>query len=226
MAIRAIAFDLDDTLLDTSGKLSPQAAQNAFQILIDAGLKLTLAECEQKRTEMIRTISHKEVFEKLAQDFGTSTTQAATAHATKAFYEPDVPEQLHLLAGALENLEYLSQNYALYLVTAGNADAQKQKIAALRIGHYFKKIFIVNSLIKERKIHSFKKILDIENIDASQLLCVGNSLSSEIADAVQLKAKSCFFDFGEDRGQVEQLEKLKPDFHVTEHKELIGVCQL
>ncbi len=226
MAIRAIAFDLDDTLLDTSGKLSPQAAQNAFQILIDAGLNLTLEECEQKRTEMIRTISHKEVFEKLAQDFGTETTQAATPRATKAFYEPDVPEKLHLLSGALENLEYLSQNYALYLVTAGNASAQKQKIAALRIGHFFKKIFIVNSLVKERKIHSFQKILELENIASSKLLCIGNSLSSEITDAVQLKAKSCFFDFGEDRGQIEQLTKLNPDFRVKEHKELISVCQL
>jgi len=226
MAIRAIAFDLDDTLLDTSGQLSPQAARNAFLILIDAGLNLTLAECEQKRTEMIRYISHKEVFEKLAQDFGTPETLAATPLATQAFYEPKVPSKLNLLPGALKNLDYLSKNYALYLVTAGNAIAQKEKIAALEIGHFFKEIFIVNSLAKERKLNSFKKILEIENLDSSELLCIGNSLSSEIADAVQLKAKSCFFDFGEDRGQLEKLASIKPDFHVTDHEGLISTCNL
>ena len=68
MGIRSIAFDLDDTLLDTTGLLVPQASQDAFQILIDAGLRLDLKTCEDYRLSLIKTISHKDVFKKLAHD--------------------------------------------------------------------------------------------------------------------------------------------------------------
>ena len=79
MPIRAIAFDLDDTLMDTTGILVPNAAKNAFQILIAAGLTLTLDECEEKRTQLVKSISHKEAFAKLAAQFGTAETIARSS---------------------------------------------------------------------------------------------------------------------------------------------------
>jgi putative hydrolase of the HAD superfamily len=67
MPIRAIAFDLDDTLMDTTGILVPRAALNAFQILIDAGLNLTLEQCGVKRTQGLKNVSHKDVFASVAK---------------------------------------------------------------------------------------------------------------------------------------------------------------
>ena len=69
--IKAIAIDLDDTLLDTSGILAPQATRDAFSCLIENGLKLSLAECEAMRIELIKSISHRDVFEKLASEYAT-----------------------------------------------------------------------------------------------------------------------------------------------------------
>jgi putative hydrolase of the HAD superfamily len=226
MPIRAIAFDLDDTLMDTSRILVPQAAQNAFQILIDAELKLNLADCEEKRTQWIRSISHKEVFEKLAKDFGTEKTSAALNRANKAFYEPDLPKTLPLLQGARENIQKLKSKYSLYIVTAGFPSAQIQKVKALGIFDDFKKIFVVNSLEKERKLASFEKILELENIRPHQLLCIGNSLASEIADAKKLGAVACYFESGEDRGAISNEAHKKPDCHILHHRDLISACKL
>lgn len=226
MAIRAIAFDLDDTLMDTSGILAPTAAENAFKILREAGLSLSLAECEQKRTEWIKSISHKDVFEKLARDYGNQATLKVVDQANKAFYEPLLPEKLPLLEGALENLEQLYPKYALYVVTAGFHTAQNEKVKALGISHFFKKVFVVDSLNKERKYDSFQKILKLEHIQASELLCIGNSLSSEIKDALLLGAQSCYFEFGEDRGHSELLKNYQPLFRVQTHKEIITTCRL
>ncbi|AZZ37888.1 HAD family hydrolase [Bdellovibrio sp. qaytius] len=226
MTIRSIAFDLDDTLLDTTGLLVPQASQDAFQILIDAGLSLDLKTCEEQRLSLIRTISHKDVFKKLAHEHGNSATQAAVELANKAFYHPRLPEKLDLLPGALENLNILSQKYNLYLVTAGFQDAQSAKVNSLGISHFFKKIFVVNSLNAEKKFTAFKMILDGENIKANELLCVGNSLSSEIKDARQIGAWACYFEFGEDRGSVPKEPEFQPHFHVKTHQELIAACQL
>jgi putative hydrolase of the HAD superfamily len=226
MKIRSIAFDLDDTLLDTTGLLVPQASQDAFQILIDAGLTLDLKTCEEHRLNLIKTISHKDVFKKLAHEYGTASTQAAVELANKAFYHPRIPAKLDLLPGAIENLNTLSKKYNLHLVTAGFQDAQTAKIKSLGISNYFKKIIVVNSLNSEKKFTAFKIILDNDNIKPEELLCIGNSLASEIKDARKIGAWACYFEFGEDRGAVPKEPEFRPHFHIKTHQELIAACQL
>ena len=152
---KAIAFDLDDTLLDTSGILVPGASVDAFNILIGAGLKLNLHDCEIKRLEIIKTYSHREVFLHLAQHFGSSSTVNAVPEAIKAFYEPTLPDHLPLLPGALKNIQYLKGKYSLFLVTAGVDNVQRQKAQALGVAHEFEKIYVTNSLLKEKKREDF-----------------------------------------------------------------------
>lgn len=225
--IKAIAFDLDDTLLDTSGLLVPQASEESFRILIEAGLRLNLEQCESKRIELIKKISHKDVFEKLADEFGDQNTKKVVAHAVQVFYEPKIPAKLPLLPGAQKNLDYLKNKYKLYLVTAGFEQAQINKAKALHVFDLFEKMFVVNSLIKQRKKNIFLEIIEKNNIKPSELLCIGNSLSSEIHDALQIGAIACYFEFGENRGSLEdKLSSLKPHFHITSHDELISECQL
>ena len=59
---KAIAFDLDDTLIDTSNLLAPEAAKQAFNLLIQDGLEISLEECEIQRAKYIKKMSHKEFF--------------------------------------------------------------------------------------------------------------------------------------------------------------------
>ena len=223
--IKAIAIDLDDTLLNTSGILAAKAALDTFSYLIQNGLRLSLAECEVHRVKLIRNISHREVFEKLTLDYGDERTHAALTKATLMFYEPKLPDQLPLMDGALENLEYLQKKYPLFIVTAGTQNAQMAKIKSLGIQHFFQKIFIVNTLKKERKKVVFQEIITAQNIKAEELLCFGNSVSSEMKDAMAVGATTCYFEFGEDRGSISDLPH-KPDFHIKHHSELIPTCKL
>lgn len=223
---KAIAFDLDDTLMDTSGILVPQASIHAFNILIHAGLKLTLHECESKRLNLIKTLSHKDVFLHLAKHFGSKETVRAVDQAIEAFYVPHLPKTLPLLPGALENIHYLKMRYHLFLVTAGVEKTQRGKVSALGIADQFKSIYVTNSLLKERKTTAFLKIIKDTNIKPKELLCIGNSLLSEIADAMKIGATACYFQFGEDRGFIPDLESGKPHFHIQHHQELISVCKL
>lgn len=224
--IKAIAFDLDDTLLDTTGLLVPTASVESFRILIQAGLKLTLDECEAKRLEWIKKISHRDVFEKLANEYGDESTRKVVPQAIQVFYEPNIPSTLPLLPGAKENLEYLKKKYKLYLVTAGFENAQINKAKALRVFGFFEKMFVVNSLIHQRKKNIFLQIIEENKIKPSELLCIGNSLSSEIHDALQIGATACYFEFGEDRGTLADKLTMKPQFHIKSHHELIAQCQL
>ena len=222
---KAIALDLDDTLLDTSGILTPAASRDSFELMIKFGLKLSVDECEKLRQELIRSLSHREVFEKLALDYGTDETRQNLKTIYDAFYLPKLPPKLPLIRGARENIDYLKSRYSLYLVTAGLEDSQMGKVRALGIEKDFKKIFIVNSILKHKKKDAFYEIISSEKISPPNLLCVGNSLLSEIKDAIEIGAQSCYYEHGEERGKISDLPR-PPDYKISTHSELITACRL
>jgi putative hydrolase of the HAD superfamily len=223
--IKAIAIDLDDTLLDTSGLLAPKATLDAFAHLIRNGLQLSPEQCEERRLELIKSISHREVFEIFARQYGTQKTLEILPDVINMFYNPIIPEHLPLMDGAKENINYLKNKYSLYLVTAGAETAQLKKAESLGIAQDFKKIYVVNSLLKKRKKESFLEIISHEQINPIELLCIGNSISSEMTDALAIGAMACYFEFGEDRGDITKLT-LQPHYRIKNHRELIQICQL
>lgn len=226
MHVRTIAFDLDDTLLDTSAILIPSAAKRACESMISAGLHCTLGECLQMRQELSVMHSHTQIFSSIITRFGATHPDKAIQGAIDAFYNPFVPAHLPLLSGALENLERLKKNYNLYLVTMGSLEGQKKKIAALDIEKHFKKIFIVDSLSGNRKESAFKEILREEAHAPEELLSVGNRLSSEIRDGKKVGAQTCYFAYGEHVGEKPQIPEDHPDYTIYHHRELIPQCGL
>ena len=59
--IRAIAFDLDDTLINTSGILAPKATLDAFKILKDNYMdKITICEKYKEKTDNIESTFHNQ----------------------------------------------------------------------------------------------------------------------------------------------------------------------
>lgn len=223
---RSLVFDLDDTLLDTSGLLVPMAAMRACQAMIQAGLNCSLEECMKMRHQLAAELSHTDIFTRIADSFGTQNKGKAVHDALDSFYNPDIPHTLPLMQGAKENLVQLSENYSLYLVTMGSHSAQTEKIQALGIEKYFKKIFIMNGFIGERKQIAFQKILAEEQHHPHELLSVGNRLSSEIRDAKQIGSDTCYFAYGEHVGERVQIPEDNPDFTIFHHKDLIHICGL
>lgn len=223
--IKAIAIDLDDTLLDTTGLLAPKATLDAFNYLIKNGLNLSLEECETQRLHLIKSISHRDVFEKLAIEYGTENTKKVIPETIRLFYDPDLPKTLPLMEGARQNLDYLKKKYHLYLVTAGDENSQMNKATALGIQNDFEKIFVIDSISKKRKKDAFLSVMNSLKIHSSELMCIGNSISSEISDALSIEAIACYFEYGENRGELSQLPR-KPHYHIKHHSELISTCRL
>lgn len=150
-AYKVLVFDLDDTLLDTSGLIIPQAVENSCKAMLAQGLKCTMPECLEMRANLAKGMSHTKIFAAIADHFGCANREAAVAGAIQEFYNPSVPEFLPLLPGALENLEALKSKYTLYLVTAGTNEAQKKKVAAAGVAGYFKKVFILDPMGQSAK---------------------------------------------------------------------------
>jgi putative hydrolase of the HAD superfamily len=224
-SIKAIAFDLDDTLLDTSGLLVPQAARQACQKLLDAGLKCDLQTCLDYRAKKALHMSHTEIFPEIAQQFGPLPAQDVQK-AVDAFYIPQLPDSLPIFNGALENLQKLHPHYILYVVTMGHKATQLQKIKSLGIGPFFKNIYVLDNVKKERKETAFLEILRQENITPPELLSFGNRLSAEIRDAKKIGATACHFIYGEHADEKPSSIFDAPDVTITNHSEFISACQL
>ncbi|QLY25072.1 HAD hydrolase-like protein [Bdellovibrio sp. KM01] len=224
--IKSIAFDLDDTLVDTSGLLVPMASQRACEAMIAAGVCISLEECMRIREELAANLSHTEIFTKIANQYGTNTPGKAVHDALEMFYNPEVPPVLPLLAGATENLLHLKEQYNLYLVTMGSYEAQVRKIQALGVEKFFKKIYILNGFIGEKKESAFQDILAREGHSPDELISIGNRLSSEIRDGKRVGARTCYFAHGEHIGEQPVFPEDHPDFTITQHKDLITVCGL
>lgn len=223
---KSIAFDLDDTLLDTSGLLVPMAARRACEAIISAGVACDLKECLEIREQLASKYSHTEIFTQISNRYGSNQQGKAVHLALEEFYNPDVPEHLPLLPGSLSNLEQLKKSYNLFLVTMGSYETQVKKIKALKIELYFKKIFILNGFIGEKKHSAFSKILGEEGHPPYQLLSIGNRLSSEIRDGKRLGADTCYFAYGEHVGEKPEFPEDNPDFTVFHHQDLIEICGL
>jgi putative hydrolase of the HAD superfamily len=231
MNYKAIAFDLDDTLIDTTNELIPFACRKIHSYLLTEGYPNTYEEFDILRKEYVKTKSHKEFFKNLVTTFPIILPAEAPliiANLNRLFYEPDVPLNLGLMPGAEDNLKTLAAKYNVFIVTAGVLSAQHKKLAQLNIDRFVKKenILVVADGAFSSKREAFKKILQDTGILPEQLLSIGNRLSQEIRMAKQVGAKTCYYQHGEHAEDEVQDHFEIPDFTIHTHKELIPVCQL
>lgn len=224
--IKNIAFDLDDTLLDTSQLLVVPAATKAFEYLLSQGLNLNMFQCLSYRARWSSQISHHDIFYNLTVEQNVANASVLATTASEIFYNPEVPNKLPLMKGAKEALELLSKNYVLHIVTIGKPEAQQKKINALGITDYFKEIHLIDLFKKEKKQSAFQKILTEENLSPEQLLSVGNRRSHEIREAKQLGAQTCWLKYGEHSNEIAQFPEDNPDFTILTMQDLITTCQL
>lgn len=223
---KSLAFDLDDTLLDTSGLLVPNAARRACEAMLTAGVRCDLEDCLKMRQDLATEYSHAEIFTQIAQRFGSNQREKAIHDALEQFYNPEIPESLPLLPGSLENIEALKSSYNLFLVTMGSHETQVRKIKALKIEQHFQKVYILNGFVGERKESAFLDILRRHQHAPKELLSIGNRLSSEIRDGKRVGADTCYFAYGEHLGEKPQFPEDHPDYVISHHKDLISTCGL
>ena len=228
---KQLIFDLDDTLLDTSGQLIPKASEEACLAMVQAGLNTSEAECMKEKARFISANPRHALYHHLVNHFGLRqdckfTREEVKAIGARTFYQRDVNPNICLFGGARELLLRLKSKYQLHLVTSGNPATQMSKIAILKLESLFSSIHIADSNMAERKLLSFQKILSTTNADPRKCLSIGNRLNSEIADSKQLGMKTCWIRFGEDSHLEPTTPLEQPDFLFESVNALEGLCLL
>lgn len=231
-----VTFDLDDTLLDTSGGLIPTAARRALDHLVRK-LKPAASSIERetliesllkKRSEILRNEPRANPWLALAEG------NAELAEASRQiFLRPPIedlpPEAIRPTPGALELLAWAASRAQVHLVTSGDPIIQNRKIDALDVRKYFRSVHVVDALPsppdgKGPKYHAFSKIRSgFPETAGMRFLSIGNRVDTDLGEAKLLDWRTVWVRFGEHASLAPKKPSEIPDFEVSTPQDLLSI---
>ena len=207
-----IIFDLDDTLIDTSGSILPYKLQRALQIMVEHGL---LVSDFNEALEMIKMIDVR---------------SDSTRHALKEFLEiHDAEERLLKIACdeiyenkyfeydilptklAVEVLSELSKKHILSLCSVGIKDIQIEKMKKAGIDtSLFSRIVVCKE--PNKKIY-YQQLIEDLKVSPLEVIVCGDRVKRDLSPGKALGFKTVHMKWG--RGLHQKGEKNDIDFTIT-----------
>jgi len=197
-AIRAVLFDLDDTLLRyrrSSGTL----LRESFEAVGVEPIFPVEAYFEQFRRFADRTDSvaelRRECFAALCADRGRDPDlgrRVADVYADERDHR-----DVEWIAGARDVVEWLSERYRVGVVTNSPADAARQKIDTAGVDDYAETVvFAGHDTPAKPAPEPFDRALDALEVDPDRAIHVGDSIRSDVAGANAAGLRSVLFAAG------------------------------
>tara|TARA_Y100000310_G_scaffold345226_1_gene462886 strand:+ start:5590 stop:6255 length:666 start_codon:yes stop_codon:yes gene_type:complete len=182
-----IIFDLDDTLIDTSGWFVPMKLADGLQVMVANGLKLqdSFEKSLERLEEINRTADDgTDAFKKFLKEIKQPETHLELFK--KEYYgPPHVDYYMEPLDGAIETLHKLAENHDLALTTKGQYQQQLTKLHTAGIEkNLFKKILVTPEYNKKE---CYQQLMQEFNLTNKQLVVVGDKAKTDLLPAIELK---------------------------------------
>jgi putative hydrolase of the HAD superfamily len=199
-----IIFDLDDTLIDTSGSVTPQKLKACLMRLKAEGLRFgdfarTLEELTALNKRCLKT---KDALQQFVDAQGGEPRHLKAALDELVAPLP-VDFKIPTTPHAKEILEYVGKNHILALVTGGHPPFQREKLEKAGIEpSIFSKIAIPEDSIKKPY---YEGLLREFSIPPNQAWVCGDRIAMDLVPAYELGLKTVHMRWG--RGANIQTEK-------------------
>ena len=223
MKYKVLIFDADETLFDFK-----KAEKEAFK---EAILEFGMDYDESYHFETYKVINSAiwkeleqglitqsklkiERFKRLSNKLQIPFDEVEFANA----YMKHLANGSFLFEDSTDLIESIKDNYTLMIVTNGLTVVQEKRIKQSTIAKYFKDIVISENIgVSKPNPGIFEYTLkDMKNIDKSQVLMIGDSLSSDIQGGTNFGIDTCWYNPKE----IENKTNLKPTYEVKSLKEL------
>ena len=221
---KAWIFDLDDTLLDTTGTLIPQVSQRVCEFLVTHQVVMDIAAATKAWSALSHHYSGTEIIKIMIEskrDHHHGAKDILLQQAYQLFRTPVLPQQLSLLPQAEEVLLEASQWMPLFLVTQGDIATQIKKVENLKITSYFRYIYYVDPFAGESKYEAMQELLGQFSFSPEQVLSIGNRLDNEIAMSKKLGMDTCYLPYGEHQRVRPQTPEEVPDYTIDGMADLL-----
>ncbi|MCP5005544.1 MAG: uridine diphosphate-N-acetylglucosamine-binding protein YvcK [Planctomycetes bacterium] len=178
--MKAIIFDLDDTLYDCTGSLLIASRKRAAKSMVQSGLPCTEEEAYIMQEKFAKSYgpSNIQVITEIAGAFGRNSE--FIKNAVNAYNSNEVSD-IKLFPDVIPTLKQLAQqNYMLFLLSTGIHERQQKKIETLKLEPFFDEIVIndqeVGLLLKD----CFEMILEKHQLKPRNVVVVGDRVKVEL----------------------------------------------
>lgn len=219
--IRAVVFDLDDTLYPEISY-----AEDGFR---KAAAVLEGLYGVKNAYQKIRTIFDEDrmgVFDRLCSS--ESLPEKAVADAVDT-YRKNQPEKLEFYPKTKDVLQYLQQNgFKTGVITDGRPFSQRAKIRALGAEAYFDAIIVTDEIGREyRKPHprAFEEMARKLNVRTEEMMYVGDNPQKDFAVKEYLPLKTVQIRTGGLYQDAEYRNDIVPDEIVADIREILELVR-
>ena len=227
MSIKAIFFDIDDTLYDST-KLTTMARQNSIRAMIDSGLP---ERDEKKLYNMLSDIIKKHGsnyanhYDRLLDELDHGRDPKIIAAGVVA-YEQTKAGYLRPFPGVIPTLLKLKEKYSLGIISNGLAVKQWEKLIALGIHHIFDVVATSQDLGHEKPQKDIF-LFAVEKLGLSPRECimVGNRLDTDIIGGNQAGMKTVKLKKGKYASASPANEDETPDFEIDDFTKLTSLLE-
>ncbi|MDD5193542.1 MAG: HAD family hydrolase [Candidatus Nanoarchaeia archaeon] len=200
--LKAIIFDLDDTLYDCFDQLVKPARRFALHQMIDAGLDVPFDCLLKKRNKYSKDYKEERIYRELVKSFNLQNKKLEKAIVNAGYlsfynYFRIKNPKIKLFPDAKNILSRLKKKYKLFLLTLGIKKTQEKKIHSLGIKDNFDRIYFKSVYHGADKKTVMKKILKDHNLKPNQVMMIGDRRDSDISSANSLGIYSALRNHGE-----------------------------
>ncbi|HHT9119695.1 MAG TPA: HAD family hydrolase [Candidatus Hypogeohydataceae bacterium YC41] len=224
--IKAVIFDLDDTLYDCSGTLSRNRRRELARVVAK------YKGCTEE--EAVEFLQKDEEVRK----YGRYEGMAHRLGLPPAFLDeiqvvlqksPDL-NQIKLFSDVYPTLKALrGKGLKVFLVTSGNCDEQEAKMSQLGLsasGGLMEEVMIVKRDGEGKaKRRCFQQLLEKYGLAPEEVLCVGDRIEDELAAATALGIPTVMLEHGQhyERFANSSQKEIVPDFFIKSIVELLSL---
>ncbi len=222
MHIKAIIFDLDDTLFDQTSQITPKALHSVAHALaaraLDSESALSKKLLEHNTPHFVHKLNS--LLDSYTLDEDTRKEMFTTGW--KAYTNSEFLQEISPYPDVESTLRALKPNYQLILITTGNANYQEEKVKGLGLASYFDLILCDESADKEEKILFVLKQFCLK---PREVISVGDRIDSEIKAANKLGLITVRFLRGKYSILQPKHHYEHPDYEIKSLSELLALLE-
>ena len=215
-----IIFDLDDTLIDTSGALIPLKLRAALQAMIKAGLKINSQE--RALATLLEIDSSSPNGKETLMQFldGIRADSRFLEVGVKEYYGASANDFIiSMLPSAAETLTKLHEDHDLVLITSGDQKQQQLKMKKAGINSkLFRRIIICDGYSK--KAH-YRQIMEEFKCKPTDIIVCGDKFDIDLLPAKELGMTSVHMLWG--RALRLSVRGEEPDYRIRYLPELLKI---
>lgn len=225
MAIKAILFDVDNTLIDFM-KMKRACCKAAIDAMISAGLKMSEKNALKLLYDLyeIHGIESQRIFQKFTKKIYGKENYLLISHGVIAYrkmresYLVPYPKVIPTL------LELKKQDYSLAIVSDAPIMEAWMRLASLKLVDFFDVIITKADTRKQKNVPApFKLALRKLNIKPGEAIMIGDRISRDVNTAKKLGIHTVYARYGDENPA--RKGKSGAEFEISNVSEILGVLK-